>query len=122
MTSSSMTVKSKSVLHTKLVVLASIASVLSEKRGFQGRFLCCRGSHIGKNAVLLQNNWLIDFGGFPVTSSSMTVKSKSVLDTKVVVLASIESVLSEQWAFQGHFAVLQRLSHRQNRSFVKLAA
>ena len=37
-----------------------------------------------------------DFGGFPVTSSSMTVKSKSVLHTKLVVLASIESVLSEK--------------------------
>jgi indole-3-glycerol phosphate synthase len=112
-----MTVKSKSVVHTKLVVLASIASVLSEKRGFQGRFLCCRGSHIGKNAVLLQNNWLIDFGGFPVTSSSMTVKSKSVVHTKLVMWASIESVLSEKRGFQGHFAVLQRLSHRQKRSF-----
>ena len=47
----------------------------------------------------------------------MTVKSKCVLHTKLVVLASIESVLSEKWAFQGHFAVLQRLSHRQKRCF-----
>ena len=52
-----------------------------------------------------------------MTSSSMTVMSKSVLHTKLVVLASIESVLSEKWAFQGHFAVLQRLSHRQKRCF-----
>ena len=43
-----------------------------------------------------ENSWLSDFGGFPVTSSSMTVKSKSVLHTKLVVLASIESVLSEK--------------------------
>ena len=85
MTSSSMTVKSKSVLHTKLVVLASIESVLSENGLFKAILLCCRGSHIGKNAVLLQNSWLSDFGGFPVTSSSMTVKSKSVLYTKLVV-------------------------------------
>ena len=41
-------------------------------------------------------SWLSDFGGFPVTSSSMTVKSKSVLHTKLVVLARIESVLSEK--------------------------
>ena len=73
--------------------------------------------HIGKNAVSLQNSWLSDFGRFPVTSSSMTVKSKCVLHTKLVVLASIESVLSEKWAFQGHFAALQRLSHRQKRCF-----
>ena len=84
---------------------------------FKAILLCCRGSHIGKNAVLLQNSWLSDFGRFPVTSSSMTVKSKCVLHTKPVVLASIESVLSEKWAFQGHFAVLQRLSHRQKRCF-----
>ena len=37
-----------------------------------------------------------DFGGFPVASSSMTVESKCVLHTKLVVLASIESVLSEK--------------------------
>ena len=66
MTSSSMAVKSKSVLHTKLVVLASIESVLSENGLFKAILLCCRGSHIGKNAVLLQNSWLSDFGGFPV--------------------------------------------------------
>jgi hypothetical protein len=50
----------------------------------------------------------------------MTVKSKSVLHTKVVVFASIESVFSEKRGFQGHSAVLQRLlrlSHRQKRSF-----
>jgi hypothetical protein len=47
----------------------------------------------------------------------MTVKSKSVLHAKLVVLASIESVLSEKRGFQGHFAVLQRLSHKQKRSF-----
>ena len=58
-----------------------------------------------------------DFGGFPVASSSMTVESKCVLHTKLVVLASIESVLSGKWVFQGHFAVLQRLSHRQKRCF-----
>jgi hypothetical protein len=105
-----MTVKSKYVLH-------SIESVLSENELFKAILLCCRGSRIGKNAVLLQNSWLSDFGGFPVTSSSMTVKSKSVLHTKLVVLASIKSVLSEKWDFQGHFAVLQRLSHRQKRCF-----
>ena len=37
-----------------------------------------------------------DFGGFPVASSSMTVESKCVLHTKLVVFASIESVLSEK--------------------------
>ena len=95
-TSSSMTVKSKYVLH-------SIESVLSENEVFKAILLCCRGSRIGKNAVLLQNSWLSDFGGFPVTSSSMTVKNKSVVHTKLVVLASIESVLSEKWAFQGRF-------------------
>ena len=58
-----------------------------------------------------------DVGCFPVASSSMTVESKCVLHTKLVVLASIESVLSEKWAFQGHFAVLQRLSRRQKRCF-----
>ena len=50
---------------------------------------------MGKNAVSLQNSWLSDFGRFPVTSSSMTVKSKCVLHTTPVVLASIESVLTE---------------------------
>jgi hypothetical protein len=50
----------------------------------------------------------------------MTVKSKSVLHTKPDVLANIESVLSEKWAFQGHFAVLQRLSHRQKRCFAHI--
>ena len=52
-----------------------------------------------------------------MTSSSMTVKSKSVLDTKLVPLASIESVLSEKRAFQGHFTVLQSLLHRRKCSF-----
>ena len=37
-----------------------------------------------------------DVGGFPVASSSMTVESKCVLHTKLVVFASIESVLSEK--------------------------
>ena len=49
-----------------------------------------------RTTIVLQNSWLSDFGGFPVTSSSMTVKSKSVLHTKLVVVASIESVLSEK--------------------------
>ena len=44
----------------------------------------------------LPGRWLSDFGGFPVTSGSMTVKSKCVLHTKPVVFASIESVLSEK--------------------------
>jgi hypothetical protein len=66
--------------------------------------------HIGKKRSFATK-------GFSMTSSSMTVKSKIVVHTKVVVLASIASVLSEKWAFQGHLAVLQRLSRRQKHSF-----
>ena len=62
------------------------------------RPFCCAEEALkqAKTPVVLQNSWLSDFGGFAVTSSSMTVKSKSVLHTKLVVLASIESVLSEK--------------------------
>ena len=62
------------------------------------RPFCCAAEALtkAKTPVVLQNIWLSDFGGFPVTSSSMTVKSKSVLYTSLVVLASIESVLSEK--------------------------
>ena len=62
------------------------------------RPFCCASEALtqAKTLVVLPNSWLRDFGGFPVTSSSMTVKSKSVLHTKLVVLASIESVLSEK--------------------------
>ena len=62
------------------------------------RPFCCAAEALtqAKTLVVLQNSWLSDFGGFPVTSTSMTVKSKSVLHTKLVVFASIESVLSEK--------------------------
>ena len=62
------------------------------------RPFCCAAEALtqAKTPAVLHNSWLSDFGGFPMTSSSMTVKSKSVLYTSLVVLASIESVLSEK--------------------------
>ena len=63
-----------------------------------------------------------DFGGFPVTSSPKTVKSKSVLHTKPALLARLESVWSEKWALGGRWTALKRLLHRRKRSFAAKTA
>ena len=65
-----------------------------------------------ERSAYLLNYKGISPNGAPSISVPKDVKNKSNFQVTTVV-----GVLSEKWAFQGHFAVLQRLSHRQKRCF-----
>ena len=119
MTSSPKTVKSKSVLHAKPAPLARSESVWSDKWALGGRWTALkRLLHRRKRSFPLQKSCQSDFGGFPVTSSPKTVKSKSVLHTKPALLARLESVWSEKWALGGRWTALKGSYIGENAVFL----